>query len=222
MKIAIIGTGNVGKALAGSFLEAGHEVTMAARDEAKTRLVADGIGARTAATPRIAAESAEVIVLAVPFVTSARDVAAEIEPVVAGKVVVDPTNPAKADFSGLATEHGPSAGEQIAAWLPEARVVKAFNTLFGSNQADPASHETTIDGLYATDDETARSTIATLEDSMGLRPVDAGPLARSRELEALAWLNITLQMRHGGDWTSAFVLVDAPAAATTVPERRAA
>ncbi|MEW5990196.1 MAG: NADPH-dependent F420 reductase [Chloroflexota bacterium] len=212
MKIAIIGTGNVGSALGGSFTRAGHEVTYAAQDEAKTRRVAAAVGAATAADPLEAARAAEVIVLAVPF-GALETVAAEIAPAAAGKILVDVTNPLKPDYSGLATDGGPSAAERVAAKAPEARVVKAFNTLFAGIQADPTAGGRTVDGLLAGDDVEAKGTVAELERSIGLRPVDAGPLADARSLEALAWLNIGLQLRNGGSWNTAVVLLDPPAKA---------
>jgi NADPH-dependent F420 reductase len=213
MDIAIIGTGNVGRALATSLTRAGHHVTFAARDAAKTKVVADEVGADTASTPSEAVAASEATIIAVPF-SAAAAVAQEIEDAAAGKVVIDVTNPLNADYSGLATEPGTSAAEELAAELPQAHVVKAFNTLFASIQADPQRHGVTVDGLYATDDPEAAETVAEVIGSIGLRPVNAGALARSRELEALAFLNIQLQLRNGGSWDTAVTLVAPPAKAT--------
>lgn len=209
MKIAIIGTGNVGSALGGSLIRAGHDVTFAARDAARTRRVASELGAAAANSPAEAARGADAIVLAVPF-GAVEAVASEIAPAATGKVVVDVTNPLKPDYSGLATEGGPSAAERVAASVPTATVVKAFNTVFASVLADPAAVGGTVDGLIAGDDGRAKQTVAELERSIGLRPVDAGPLAEARALEALAWLNIGLQLRNGGTWNTALVLVNPP------------
>jgi predicted dinucleotide-binding enzyme len=209
MNIAIVGTGNVGQALGTSFVRAGHTVTFAAQDAQKTAKVADAVGASAATSPLEAAAAADVVVIAVPWGPAER-VALEIAPAVAGKVVIDATNPLKADFTGPATENG---AQQLVGLLPGARVVKAFNTLFASVQANPDTHGQTVDGLYATDDETARDTAAALIASIGLRPVNVGPLSAARELEALAWLNIRLNMIASGDWQSSYVLVGAPVAA---------
>ena len=221
MKIAVIGTGNVGGALGTSLTRGGHSVTFAARDIEKARAVAAQVRAEVAATPREAAADADIIVLAVPF-SELENVARDIAAVAAGKVVIDSTNPLKPDYSGLATEGGPSAAERLQRALPGARVVKAFNTVFASVQADPQVHGVTLDGFFATDDEEARAKTAALLSSIGLRPVDVGALARAGELEALAFLNIQLQMRHGGDWRSAVTLVGAPAGATEAPRELAA
>jgi NADPH-dependent F420 reductase len=215
MKVAVIGTGNVGRALGTSLSRAGHDVTFAARDAAKTRHVADEVGARAATTAAEAVEVADVVVLAVPYAALGA-LAGEIRNHVAGKVVVDVTNPIKADYSGPAVLAG-SGAEQVAELLPGARVAKAFNTLFATIQADPGTLDTPLDALYATDDESARATLTTLIRSIGFRPVHVGALSAARELEALAWLNIRLQMTTGGDWRSSFVLVGAPVAAVAEP-----
>jgi NADPH-dependent F420 reductase len=208
--IAIIGTGNVGSALAGSFVRAGHHVIVAGRNAEKARTVAAATGATAASSSREAAAAADVIVFAVPFVQSAETVAREIAGVVAGKVVIDVTNPMKATFDGLISDEGPSGAERIQAWLPDARVVKAFNTLFASRMADPASAEAPLDAFVATDDAAAGTTVLDLARSIGLHQVAVLPLAMARHLEGLAYLNITLNMANGGSWQSSWRLVGAP------------
>jgi 8-hydroxy-5-deazaflavin:NADPH oxidoreductase len=212
MKVAIIGTGNVGRSLGSSLTKAGHDVTYAAQDAAKTRAVAGEVGGHAETSLTAAVAGAEVVVLAVPF-GAVEDVAGTIADAVGGKVVIDATNPLRPDYSGLATGDGPSGAERVAAWLPDAAVVKAFNTLFAGVQADPGSLGTTVDALFATDDDAAAEVVGTLAQAVGFRPVRVGPLAAARELEALAWLNIRLQMTSGGSWQSSFVLVAPPAAA---------
>ncbi len=215
MKIAIIGAGNVGKALGSSFHRAGHDVTYAARDQKDSAAAAVSTGGSAATSIAQAARGAEIVVIAVPYVSAAREVAEAIAPEVRGKIVIDVTNPLKADYSGLATEGGPSAAENFAAWLPGARLVKAFNTLFASVQADPTTLGVKIDALYATDDDTACIVVSDLLSSMGFRPVYVGPLARARELESIANLNIHLQIETKGDWRTSINLVGAPVASTT-------
>jgi NADPH-dependent F420 reductase len=216
MRIAIIGTGNVGRALGTSFVRAGHDVTLTARDAAKTRTVASEIGARAAGSTPEAASGADLIVVAVPY-SAEQAVAADLGPVAQGKVVIEVSNPLTPDYSAVATAGGPSAAERFADNLPGAKVAKAFNTIFASVQADPTAHGTEVDGLYATDDESARAAVAELIASIGLRPVNAGPLARARELEALGFLNISMQLIHGGDWQTSLVLLGAPSGATRRP-----
>lgn len=212
MQVAIIGAGNIGKALGTSLVRAGHGVTLAAAGESHALEAAGAIGATAAPDAATAAAGAEVVILAVPF-GALLEVAGELDAGTDGKVVIDVTNPLTSDYSGLATAGGASAAERLAARLPRARVAKAFNTLFGSLQADPAGLGTRLDALYATDDDGAAATVADLAASIGFRPVRVGGLAAARELEAMAWLNIRLQLTSGGDWRSAFVLVGAPAKA---------
>lgn len=220
MKIAVIGSGNIGKALGGSLIRAGYEVTLASRSAEHARTTAAGIGAQATDSIIDAVSAAEVIVLAVPA-GHAVAVAREIAPATAGKVVIDVTNPLKSDLSGLSTT-GVSVAEELAQALPQAALVKGFNTLFGSLQADPTTHGQTIDALFATDDEQARATFTALATDLGFRAVHVGALAAARELEAMALLNIRLQVVSGGAWQSTFVLVGAPESVTVEPARAAA
>ncbi len=206
MNIAIIGAGNVGKALTGSAVRTGHSVTVSSANGESARALAQATGARAAASGREAAEGAELVILAVPY-TAMPDVLGEIGPVLDGKVVVDATNPLKADYSGLATE-GTSGAEEIQATVPGARVVKAFNTALAAQQADPkVAGGLRADGYVAGDDEEAKATVLGLVEAIGFNPVDAGGLAMARYLEGMAWLNISLQMKHGWSWQSSWKLV---------------
>ena len=211
-KIAIIGTGNVGGALGTALTGAGHQVTFAGRDQAKLAATAQTAGAAAGTSAAAAVAGADVVILAVPY-TAIDTVAAEIAGAVGGKVVIDATNPLKPDYSGLSTIGGPSGAEHIAALLPSASVVKAFNTVFASIQGNSGAHGQVLDGLYATDDDAAAATTAGLLSDLGFRPVKVGSLAAATELEAMAWLNIRLQMLANGAWDSAYVLVSPPAAA---------
>ena len=107
---------------------------------------------------------------------SAEEISAAIAPVANGKIIVDVTNPAKADWSGPLFFGTGSGAEQIAAWLPEAHVVKAFNTLLAGNIANPSPDGIELDGFVAADDaRQRRPTVLELAGSIGLHPVDVGP-----------------------------------------------
>ena len=212
--IAIIGTGNVGNAIGSSAARAGYDVVFTGRDADKARTVAAAAGARSAASAREAVAGAEIVVLAVPY-AAITEIAAEIAPVAAGKIVIDPTNPLKADYSGLSTGGDTSAAEELARLLPESKVVKAFNTVFAGNAADPQALGFQLDSLFATDDEAAKDAVCGLSGSIGFRPIHVGPLAAARELEAMAWLNIRLQLISNGSWNTAYALVSPPEAALT-------
>ena len=211
MNIAIIGAGNVGRALATSFSRAGHQVVLATRDPQDAGDAVAATGARTAASVRGATEAADLVVLAIPF-ASVHDVAAEIRESVVGKPVVDVTNRMSFGANGVETDGSSSNAEEIAALLPAAHVVKAFNTLFASNQSDPILDGVQLDGFVAADDADAKTMVLNLVESVGLNPVDAGPLVRARQLEALAFMNIALQLANNGAWRSGWKLVGAPVA----------
>jgi 8-hydroxy-5-deazaflavin:NADPH oxidoreductase len=209
MDIAIIGAGNVGKALASTFTQAGHTVIIASRDAEDAGAAAAAAGARVATSNAAAAAAADVIVLAVPF-SSAAEIAAEIADAVASKPVVDVTNRMSFGAAGPDIDTTTSNAEELAALLPKARVVKAFNTLLASNQADPIAEGIQLDGYVAADDPIAKATVLELVRSIGLDPIDVGPLARARQLEGLAFLNISLNIVNNGQWQSGWKLVGAP------------
>jgi 8-hydroxy-5-deazaflavin:NADPH oxidoreductase len=210
MDIAIIGAGNVGRALATSFVRAGHSVAIASRDPEDAGSVAAATGAGVASSNAEAVAGASIVVLATPF-TSASEIAAEIRDAVRGATVVDATNRMSFGADGPAIDTTTSNAEELAALLPDAYVVKAFNTLFASHQSDPIADGVQLDGYVAGDDAAAKALVLELVASIGLEPVDVGPLARARQLEGLAFLNITLNIANGGSWQSGWKLVGAPA-----------
>ena len=212
MNISIIGAGNVGRALATSFVRAGHSVTVTSRDPEHAGAVAEATHARVARTNADAAADADVVVLAIPF-GSVEAVAADIRDAVKGKVVVDTTNRMAFGPTGPTMDLAESNAERLAAWLPDAHVVKAFNTLFASHQSDPIAEGVQLDGFVAADDSAAKDKILELVRSMGLNAVDVGPLSRAQQLEQMAFLNIALNVAGNGAWTSGWKLVAAPSLA---------
>lgn len=202
MKVAIIGAGNVGKALATSIARAGHDVTIAARHADHARRAAQETGATPADSNAAAVGDAEVVILAVPYVEAGEEVANDIRDAVGGRTVIDATNPVKPDYSGLAVD-STSAAEEFQRRLPEANVVKAFNTIFAANQAHPTRE---IDGYVAANDEKAKQQVISLVESIGFTALDVGPLSSARQLEGMAWLNIGLNAQNGWTWTSAWKL----------------
>jgi 8-hydroxy-5-deazaflavin:NADPH oxidoreductase len=205
MQVAIVGSGNVGKALASSFTRAGHGVTLTASNPDHARAAATQTGAQAADSNQQAIGAAEVVVLAVPY-PAVDAVLAEAGDALAGKVLIDTTNRVDPADPGSVLD-GTSAAEQIQARVQGARVVKAFNTAFAARQADPVVEGVALDGYLAGDDEGAKQTVAKLVGSIGFRPVDVGPLVMARALEALALLNIMLQIRNNWPWQAGFKLV---------------
>ena len=201
MKIAIIGAGNVGRALATSLTRAGHDVTITAAHQEHAIEAAGETGATAGTSNAAAAAGAQVVVLAVPA-QALGQIAGDMGSSLDGKVVVDVSNRPTPDPAGPGT----SIAEELQVRLPQSRVVKAFNTLFASRQADPIVAGVPVDGFVAGDDERAKADVLGVLDGLGFRPVDAGPLAAARTLEGMAWLNISRNMA-GGSWQEAYVIV---------------
>lgn len=199
MRVAVIGVGNVGGALASALTKAGHEVVVAASDAEKAGQAAAGLECEPAESPAIAADGAEAVILAIPF-EAGKTVAQQIRGNVAGKPVIDVTN------SPSVVESGTSNAEAFQAWLPDAHVVKAFNTVFASRLAQPAEGGEPLDGYIAGDDANAKEMVAQIVTDAGLAPLDVGGLKMARTLEGMAWTNIALNMANGWPWRSAWKL----------------
>ena len=190
MRVSIIGDGNVGTALAQGFEKAGHTVSITGNDPARVKeLAANG----------------EVIVLAVPF-GALDQVAATIGNAADGKIVVDVTNALTPDFK-LAVGHTTSGAEELQKKLPNAKVVKAFNTVFASAMTTGQNTGTQLTAFVAGDDADAKNTVLELAKGNGLDAVDAGPLANARLLEPMAFLQIQLGFFFGHGPNIGFKLV---------------
>ncbi len=204
MKIAIIGAGNVGGGLARRLAAAGHAVTVSAATPGSSRLAELTANTTDAGAPAIAAASsidavtgAELVILAVPFGAAADALTPEVAAAAAGKTVVDATNPLAADFMSLTIGHTTSAGEQIAARLPESHVVKAFNTVMAQNLAEPVLGGVPLLLPVAGDDDRAKREVLDLGHQLGFDAIDAGPLSNSRYLEPAVELLIQLAYGQG-------------------------
>ena len=192
MNILVIGTGNMGAAFVKQLTGAGHQVTVTARNLEKAQALAAAHPGAHAVAPANAAAQAEVVVLATGYgdaVTALKSVGD-----LGGKVIIDVTNPLTADFMGLTLGHSTSAAEEIARAVPEAQVVKAFNTLFAQVLTDGANfgNGQTVTVMVASDSERAKQTAVALAQSMGFATLDAGSLKNARYLEPVAGLNIYL------------------------------
>ncbi len=203
MNIAIIGSGNVGGALARSSTRARHTVTISSTNRAEAEQVAQSTGATVAGSNAEAARSADITILAVPADTVA-DVAAELGEAIDGRTVIDVTNrPTPGPDIGRCT----SVAEEVQARVPNAHVVKAINTVFAARQADPEIDGMHADGYVAGNDEDAKKLVLEYVQSIGLRPFDVGPLAAARTLEGMGWIHISLAMKNNWPWQSAWKIV---------------
>ena len=208
MKIAIIGSGKVGQALARSSVRAGHQVTLSATSADNAAEAAKATGAHAATSNVEAVKDADIVIVAVPY-DKLGEVFRALGSSVDGKVVVDATNHVNTQNPGevLGTT---SNAEEIQKRHPKVLVVKAFNYAFVSRMADPSVSGTCLDGFVAGDNQAAKDKVLELVKSIGFRPIDAGPLVMARALEAMALLNVTLQIRHGWPWQNGWKLVGPP------------
>jgi len=189
MNIAIIGTGNMGTGLARLFAASGHQVVIGARQPEKAAALAAGIGPEVQAGGVAAAvKLADIIVLALPFGAAAEALKGTGD--LAGKIVVDISNPLKPDFSGLTIGHTTSAAEEIQKLVGKAVVVKAFNTVFAQLLPRGARSAHALQVFVAADDAAAKAKVTQLAASAGFEPVDAGPLGNARYLEPIGMMNI--------------------------------
>lgn len=201
MKIAVLGTGDVGSTLGRRWAEKGHSVIFGSRnprsDKVRKLLAATGPNAKAAGNAEAVA-SAEVVVLATPW-DAVRQVLESVGNWT-GKVLVDCTNPIAPDFQ-LALGMTTSAGEQVAAWARGARVVKAFNSTGWNNMADPIYHGEPITMFIGGDDSEAKKVVARLAEDLGFEVVDAGGLVTARYLEPLAmlWIHLAVVQKLGRD-----------------------
>lgn len=189
MKVLVIGTGNMGSGFVKQLTAAGHQVSVTARDSTKAESVARQYGAQAVAASGAASE-VDAVIVATPYgeaVAALRSVGD-----LAGKAVIDITNPLTPDYMGLTVGHTTSAGEEIAKALPDAEIVKGFNTLFAQVLAAGSDFgsagKATV--FLASDSERAKQTARALAESMGFQVMDAGGLKNARYLEPVAGLNI--------------------------------
>lgn len=201
MNIAIIGTGNVGQGISNLLKNTNHRVVFGSREVSKSGL------AYPVKSPLQAVQQSDVVVVAIPF--SAISDLTPLAEDLAGKVVIDATNPLAANYMSLTTGFDTSAGEQVAELLPKSKVVKAFNTIMASqySQGGRIKNTTPSQVFCASDDQSAKETVMTIAKDMGLEPVDVGSLSNSRYLEPLAELQIQLAYGLGLGTDLGFKLV---------------
>lgn len=205
MKIAIIGAGNVGGTLAQKWGSKGHSIFIGARDpkSEEARILAQSIGLHASVnTLLMAAQSAEVIVIATPW-TATEDVVKSIAAHAAGKILIDCTNPLKKDLSGLEVGHTTSGAELVQSWAPQAFVYKSFNTTGFNIMANPEVEARKSVMFFCSDDQKNRHTVSNLIQDVGFEVLDEGPLASARLLEpfALLWIQSAYKFGMGRDFS---------------------
>lgn len=199
MKLAVIGSGNIGKSIGTWASKEGYEVIFSSRNPEHAKEAAAKAGNKSRSDTVIkAVNEADLILLAVPY-SAIKEVASEIDSSVSGKTVIDATNPLSSDYSSLTVGFSSCAAEEIQKLVPGAKVVKAFNSVFASVFAsqNPERKGRKVTVFYAGDDGAAKSKVADLITKMGFDAVDCGALKSSRLLEPLALLNVSLGYSQG-------------------------
>ena len=187
MKVTLIGAGNMAAGLAKQISKAGHALVITGRNAGKTQALALTVGASV--KDQAAAEGADVVIVATGYGDAVTALRAAGD--LAGKVVIDITNPLSADYMALTIGHDTSAAEEIQKAFPASKVVKAFNTVLAQVLAEgPVLAGVTVPVYIAGDDAGAKETVTKLVQSMGFASVDAGGLRNARYLEPLAGLNV--------------------------------
>jgi predicted dinucleotide-binding enzyme len=190
--ISIIGTGGMAAAIGGLAAKAGHTVEVMSRDAVKARALAEQIGAGATTGTFGAAPAGDIVVLAVPY-SAVLDMVEQYGEELAGKVLVDITNPVASDHTSFVTPGDSFGAKEIAKAAPaDAKVVKAFNTQFSHVLAAGPVPGHPLDVFIAGDDEHAKARVSAFIESLGLRPMDTGPLSMARTLEHACLLSLGL------------------------------
>jgi predicted dinucleotide-binding enzyme len=192
--ISIIGSGNMATTIGPRAAKHGHTVELMSRDAAKAQLLADQIGNGATVGTFGAPPAGDIVILAVLY-QGAVDVVTHYGDALAGKTLIDITNPFNTDVSGLVTTPGNSMSEQIAGAAPEsAHVIKAFNTILGGVLAA----DKPVDAFFAGDNAEAKARVAAFVESLDLRPLDAGGLEMAHVLESAGILLVGVARNGAG------------------------
>jgi len=209
MKIAIIGAGNVGKALGSGWIKAGHNVTYGVRkpNESKNDALKSEQPQASLGTNGDAARDAEIVVLSTPW--GATEEAVRDCGSLAGKIVIDATNPLKADSSGINLDRGftTSGAEQVAQWASGAQVFKTMNQIGFSLMDHPKFKDGAAPVMFVAGDCDGKSKVMRLVEDLGFEAIDAGGLKYARLLEpyAMLWIHLALVQGVGRDFAFALL-----------------
>ena len=212
MNVTIIGPGNMGRAIGTRAAAAGHSITFVGDHRETAEQAAQDVkySAKSGVQVSIAnledVKLGDIVVLALWYGTN-KEVARQLGDQLNGKIVVDIANPLNSTYDDLATAPNSSSAEEIAQTVSGAKVVKAFNTTYAGTLRAGQVDGQPLDVFIAGDDAEAKNKVAQLVKDAGMRAIDAGPLSRARQLEAMQLLHIVTQESLGTNWGSAIKIL---------------
>lgn len=212
--IAILGaTGNMGSALAKSLAKGNYRLLLKSSNPKKLQALVREIktshpGADLEAIdcPTEACWEADIIIPAIPY-TAQEEVAAKIKEFANQKIVVSIANPLNATYNGLVTGPDTSAAEELQKLLPHSKVIKAFNTTFAADFAQPVIDGKQVDGFVAGNDPQSLETVSEMVRTAGFNPIVAGDLKASRTLENMQLFLIQLTLKYDYNWLAGWKIL---------------
>lgn len=212
--VAIIGaTGNMGAAISKAISKGNYRLLLKGNDQQKLdalvkeiRKNSDAADVETSTCPAEASWEADIIILAIPYAVE-RETAQKIKEVANQKIVISIANPLNETYDGLVTTPDTSAAEELQKLLPNAKVIKAFNTTFANDFASPVIDGRQVDAFIAGNDEEALQIVKELVSTAGFNPIVAGDLSVSRTLENMQLLLIQLGMKYNYNWLAGWKIL---------------
>jgi 8-hydroxy-5-deazaflavin:NADPH oxidoreductase len=209
-RITIFGaTGKMGSEISKGLDKAGYELSLYARDNGKLNALYTQLNSKkviVANSVEQAVEGSDILILALPY-SEILKFTTNYKNVLNSKIIIDISNTLNETYTGLVTGWGTSGAEEIQKILPDAKIVKAFNTVFASRINNPLINGIVIDHLIAGNDTEAVNEVSDLIRDLGHNPIHAGLLEESRMLEHMAFLNISLNVKGIYQWDSSFKLL---------------
>ena len=212
--VAVFGaSGSMGSAITKSIAKGPYRLLLMSNDAGKLQELQSDIvkefpdaEAEVIQTLIDARWKADIFILAVPYAAEA-EIVPEIKDLAEGKIVISITNPINKDLSGLVTQPGTSAAEELQKLLPQSKVVKAFNTTFAADFTHPVIDGKQVDSFIAGDDEQSVKTVSEMIKTAGFNPIIAGGLSVSRTLENMQLLLMQLGLKYNYNWLAGWKIL---------------
>lgn len=200
MKISIVGSGNMAHGIGTRLVAGKHPFTIYDRDESKAKNVAQQLGKEVKGELLSEAISGDIIFFTLPF-AAIPEVINTYKDQLAGKILVDISNPVDFKTFQLIPPPGTSGAEEIAKHLPPgAKLIKAFNTTFAGTLVAGTVDGKKLDVFIAGDDTESKKIVAQIVEDGGMRAIDVGSLSNARHLEGFQLIHMTLQSKLGNTW----------------------